>query len=174
MKGLTIFEVLVSILIFSIIALGLGYAVVAGKSALLVSDIPTQLRGNVLFAIMSMDRELRQAVPSKTVPKAEESSNSITFQVARYNEATGVINFGQPITYQCNGCSSTVPGQLTRISGGATLVIAPNIVTPNGLPIFSRKDVENSLIIIDINAQKSDGQGRLYHDTEQAIVKMRN
>ena len=44
MKGLTIFEVLVSVLIFSIIAMGLGSAVVAGKSALFVSDIPSQLR----------------------------------------------------------------------------------------------------------------------------------
>ena len=174
MKGLTIFEVLVSILIFSIIATGLGYAVVAGKSALLVSDIPTQLRGNVLFAIMSMARELRQAVPSKTVPNAEESSNSITFQVARYNETTGAIAYGQPITYQCNGCSSTVPGQLTRTSGGITSVITPNIVTPPPpIYLFSRKDVENGLIIIDINAQKADGQGN-HADREQAIIKMRN
>ena len=174
MKGLTLFEVLVSILIFSIIAMGLGYAVVAGKSALLVSDIPTQLRGNVLFAIMQMSRELRQAIPSATVPIAEESSNSVTFHVARYNVTTGAIDFGQPITYQCVGCSATVPGQLTRTSGGTTLVIAPNIVTPSGLPIFSRKDVDNGLIIIDINAQKADSQGKLWKDAEQAIVKMRN
>jgi len=173
MKGLTLFEVLVALLIFSIIAMGLGYAVVAGKSALFASDIPTQLRGNVLFAIMQMSRELRQAVPSATVPNAEESSNSVTFRVARYNETTGAIDL-QPITYQCVGCSSIVPGQLTRTSGGITSVIAPNIVTPSGLPIFSREDIDNDLIIIDINAQKADGQGRLYQDTEQAIVKMRN
>ena len=65
MKGLTLFEVLVSLLIFTIIAVGLGYAVVAGKSALFVSDIPTQLRQSVLFGLMPMVRELRQTAPQQ-------------------------------------------------------------------------------------------------------------
>jgi len=174
MKGLTIIEVLVSILIFSIITLGLGYAVVAGKSALFVSDIPTQLRQNVLFAIMSMAQELRQTAADQTNLNANEESNSIIFKVARYDENTGIIGWGQEIRYECNECSSTVPGQLTRTSGGITSVIAPNIVLP--LPpiyLFSRKDIGGDLILIDINAQKADGQ-TIHKDREQAIVKMRN
>jgi len=168
MKGLTILEVLVAVLIFSIIAMGLGYAVVAGKSALLISDIPTQLRGNVLFAIMSMARELRQTAPDKTNLMAEESSNSIIFKIPRYNIVTGNIDWSNDIKYECNGA-----GQLTRTSGGTTSIIVPNIVTPDGLPMFSRKDVKNSLMIIDVHVQKADSQAN-YTDREQAIIKMRN
>lgn len=169
MKGLTIFEVLIAILIFSIIAMGLGYTVVAGKSALLVSDIPTQLRGNVLFAIMSMSRELRQTAPDKTNLDAEESSNSIIFKIPRYNIVTGNIDWSNDIKYECNGA-----GQLTRTSGGITSVITPNVVTPNGFPMFSRKDVKSGLMIIDVHVQKADARGVNYTNREQALIKMRN
>ena len=172
MKGLTIFEVLVSVLIFSIIAMGLGLAVVAGKSALLISDIPTQLRQNVLFALMPMVRELRQTAPAKINLGEGASSNSITFKIPHDNNADGVvvdnignIEWGQNITYARNGA-----GQLTRTSGVTTLVIAPNIATLQ----FSRPVGQDALIQIDITVSKADAQGRLYQDTEQAVVKMRN
>jgi hypothetical protein len=172
MKGLTIFEVLVSILVFSIIAVGLSSAVVAGKSALFVSDIPTQLRQNVLFAIMPMARELRQTAPAKINLGEGASSNSVTFKIPYDNNADGVvvdsignIEWGQDIIYARNGL-----GQLTRTSGGTTVVIAPNIATLQ----FSRPVAEDALIQIDITVQKADSQGNLYQDVEQAIVKMRN
>ncbi|MCX5694565.1 MAG: prepilin-type N-terminal cleavage/methylation domain-containing protein [Candidatus Omnitrophica bacterium] len=166
MKGLTLFEVLVALLIFSVIAMGLGYAVVAGKNALFVSDIPTQLRQNVLFALLPMERELRQTAPKKIIGLEEgASSNSITFPIPRYNDNTGVIDWGQNITYSCNGL-----GQLTRTSNGVTSVIAPNIATLT----FSRPSGEETLIQIDITVQKADGKGNLYQDAEQAIIKMRS
>jgi prepilin-type N-terminal cleavage/methylation domain-containing protein len=173
MKGLTIIEVLVSVLIFSIVAMGLGSAVVVGKSALFVSDIPTQLRGNVLFALMPMIRELRQTAPGKLVGLGEgASSNAITFKIPHDNNVDGVvvdnignIEWGQNITYARNGLS-----QLTRTSGVVTSVIAPNIATLQ----FSRPTGEDALIQIDIIVQKADSQGKLYQDAEQAIVKMRN
>lgn len=167
MKGLTLFEVLVSLLIFSIIALGLGYAVVAGKSVLLVSDIPTQLRQNVLFALMPMVRELRQSASSTFLASFEEgtSSDSLRFQVSRYNIGTSVIDWGEPIIYARNGLN-----QLVRTCGGTTLVIAPNVTTL----LFSRLAGEDALIQIDITVSKLDGQGNLYQDSVQQIVKMRN
>lgn len=172
MKGLTLFEVLVSLLIFLIIALGLSYAVVAGKSALLVSDIPTQLRGNLLFALMPMVRELRQSAPAKINLGEGLSSNAITFKVPHDNNADGVVvdsvgsvEWSGDITYALNGSS-----QLTRTFGGVTSVIAPNIAVLE----FSRPVGEDALIQIDIIVSKLDGQGTLYQDAEQQIVKMRN
>lgn len=169
---MTIFEVLVSVLIFSVIALGLGSAVVAGKNALFVSDIPTQLRGNVLFAIMPMVRELRQTAGAKTNLGEGAVNNSITFKIPHDNNADGVvvdstgsIEWGTDITYARNGLS-----QLTRTWGGITSVIAPNVTTLQ----FSRPAGEDMLIQIDITVQKADGQGNLYQDAEQAKVKMRN
>jgi hypothetical protein len=171
MKGITILEALISVLIFSIIAVILGYAVVAGKNALFVSDIPTQLRQNLLFAIMPMVRELRQTAPAKINLGEGASSNSITFKIPHDNNADGVvvnnagsIEWGNDITYARNNS-----GQLTRTSGGVTSVIAPNISTLQ----FSRSVAQDTLIQIDITVQKT-GQGKLYQDTDQAIVKMRN
>jgi hypothetical protein len=165
MKGLTLFEVLVSLLIFTIIATGLGYAVVAGKSALFVSDIPTQLRENVLFALMPMTRELRQTASSKINLGEGTSANTVTFKIPRYNASTATLVWGQDITYARNGS-----GQLSRTSAGVTKVIAPNIATLT----FSRPVGEDALIQIDITVAKADGQGNLYQDVERQIVRMRN
>jgi len=162
----------VALLIFSIIAMGLGYAVVAGKNALFVSDIPTQLRQNVLFAVMPMVRELRQTAPAKINLGEGAAGSSITFKLPHDNNDDGVvvddignIEWGQDITYALNGSS-----QLTRTSEGVTLVIAPNISALQ----FSRPAGEDALMQIDITVQKVDSQNNLYQDTEQAIIKMRN
>jgi prepilin-type N-terminal cleavage/methylation domain-containing protein len=173
MKGLTLFEVLVSLLIFSIVAMGLGYAVIAGKSALFVSDIPTQLRQNVLFSLMPMVRALRQTAPAKINIGEGASSTSITFQLPHDNNGDGVIvdtagnvEWGpNAITYARNAAS-----QLTRTCAGVTSVIAPNITSLQ----FSRPVGNDTLLQIDITASKTDSQGKLYQDTDQAIIKMRN
>ena len=146
---------------------------VAGKNALFVSDIPTQLRGDVLFALMPMVRELRQTAPGKLVGLGEgATSNLVTFKIPHDNNADGVVvdNIGNiewsgNITYARNGAS-----QLTRTFAGVTTVIAPNIATLQ----FSRPVAQDTLIQINITAQKADGRGNLYQDTEQALVKMRN
>jgi prepilin-type N-terminal cleavage/methylation domain-containing protein len=174
MKGLTLFEVLIAVLIFSIIALGLGSAIVAGKSALFVSDIPTQLRQNLLFALFTMAHELRETAPSKMNLTEGASGNSVTFKIPHDNSAPpdgivvdsiGNIEWGSNITYARNGL-----GQLVRTSGASTLVVAPNISAIQ----FSRPVGEDAIIQIDITAQKADGRGVIYQDTEQMVVKMRN
>ena len=172
MKGLTIFEVLVSVVIFSFIVMAFASAMVAGKGALFVSDIPTQLRQNVIFSIMTIVRELRQTAPAKTNLNEGASNNTITFKVPHDNNADGIIvdnigniEWGDDITYARNGL-----GQLTRSSGGSTLVIAPNIASLQ----FSRPAGQDALITIVISAEKADSQDKLYSDSEQTKVKMRN
>ena len=169
---MTVFEVLIAVIIFSIIALGLASAVVVGKDALFVSDIPTQLRGNVLFALMPMIQELRQTAPAQTNLGAGASGNAITFRIPFDNNADGMvvdnngsIEWGGAITYACNASN-----QLTRTFGGATAVIAPNITSL----LFNRPAGEDALLQISVVAQKADNQGNLYQDNEQAIIKMRN
>jgi prepilin-type N-terminal cleavage/methylation domain-containing protein len=172
MKGLTIVEVLVAIVVFSIVALALGYAVVVGKSALLSSDIPTQLRQNVIFSIMSMAHELRQTAPAKTNITEGTSSSAITFKIPYDSDSDGDVvdkignvEWGQDITYALDGS-----GQLRRTYAGTTSVIAPNISSLE----FSRPAGQDEILQIDIIVQKKDGQGKVYQDAEQAIIKMRN
>jgi prepilin-type N-terminal cleavage/methylation domain-containing protein len=173
MKGLTLFEVLVALLIFVIVAMGMSYAVVAGKSALFISDIPTQLRQNLLFALMPMAHELRQTAPAKTNIGEGAVSNTITFKLPHDNNGDGAVvdNLGviewdaNSITYARNGA-----GQLTRTYAGVTRVIAPNI----SFLQFSRPVGQDRLLQIDLTVQKTNNQGTLYQDSEQVIIKMRN
>ena len=172
MKGFTIVESLISGLILSVIMIALGFTMVVGKGVLFTSDIPTQLRQNILFALTSMTRELRQTAPAKTNLGAGASSNSIVFKIPHDNNGDGTvvdslgnIEWSNDITYARNGA-----GQLTRISGGVTSIIAPNISTLQ----FSRPVGEDSIIQIDITARKTDPLGRVLQDAEQAILKMRN
>lgn len=173
-KGLTLIEVLVALVIFSIIAMGIGYAVVAGKSALFVSDIPTQLRQDVLFALLPMVRELRQTAPARINLMEGATSSSVTFKIPHDNslppdgvpvDTIGNIEWGQDITYARDGA-----GQLIRTYAGTTKVVASHITALQ----FSRPAGNDAIIQIDVTVQKAGGQGNLYQDTEQAIVKMRN
>jgi len=172
MRGLTIVESLISVLILAVIMIGLGFAVVAGRGVVATTDIPTQLRQNVIFAVSYMVRELRQTAPEKTNLTIGSSSNAIAFKVPRDNNGdgsvvdnSGNIEWSADIIYARNGA-----GQLTRTSGGITKIIAPNIAILQ----FSRPVAEDSLIQIDITARKADQQGRWLQDSEQAILKMRN
>ncbi|MDD5119724.1 MAG: prepilin-type N-terminal cleavage/methylation domain-containing protein [Candidatus Omnitrophica bacterium] len=171
MRGLTLVEILVAILIFSIIMIAIGLTVVAGKNSLFTSDTPTQLRQNILFSIMTMSRELRQTSPSRTNLAEGASANSITFQVPFDNNADGIvvdsvgnIEWGSNITYSLDGSN-----QLIRTQSGVSSVIAPNIVVLQ----FSRQAGENRIIQIDITAQNISSAGN-WQDQEQAILKMRN
>jgi len=171
MKGFTVFETLISILIFSIITLALGMAVVVGKNSLFSSDVPTQLRQDVLFAILSMNRELRQTTPSKTNIGANSSSSSIAFQIPHDNngdgqvvDSFGNIEWGTNIVYALNGAN-----QLTRTQAGTTSTISSNISALQ----FTRPAGKDNIMQIDITAQKANNTGN-WQDTEQAIIKMRN
>ena len=145
--------------------------VVTSKNALFTTDIPTQLRQNLLFAIISMDRELRQTSPSKTNINASSSSNAITFQIPRDNngdgytvDANGNTEWGTNIAYARNGAN-----QLTRTQTGVTSIISSNISALQ----FTRPAGEDNILQIDITAQGSNNTGN-WQDTEQAIIKMRN
>lgn len=171
MRGFTAFETLVSMLIFSIIAVALGLTVAAGRNSLFTSDIPTQLRQNLLFAIVTMNRELRQTAPSRTDIAASSSANSITFQIPNDNNGDGTvvdtignIEWGTTITYARNGAN-----ELTRTQGGTTTIVSPNIT---GLQ-FSRPAGEDEILQIDITAQKANNSGS-WQDSEQARITMRN
>lgn len=171
MRGFTVFETLISILIFSIITVALGIAVVVGKNSLFTSDVPTQLRQNLLFAIISMDRELRQTAPSKTNLNASSSSNSITFQIPNDNnndgstiDTNGNTEWGTAITYARDGAN-----QFIRTQSNLTSVISSSIA---GLQ-FTRPAGEDDIIQIDITAQAANNAGN-WQDSEQTIIKMRN
>lgn len=171
MRGLTLTEILVTILIFSIVMIAIGLTMVAGRNSLFTSDTPTQLRQNLLFSIMSISRELRETTPSETNLSEGANSNSITFKVPFDNNADGVvvdtvgnIEWSSNITYSLNGAH-----QLIRTQGGATSILSPNIASLQ----FSRPLGKDRIIQIDITAQKINGTGN-WQDEEQAILKMRN
>ena len=171
MRGFTILETLISTLIFSIIVIALGLGIIAGKNSLFTSDVPTQLRQNVLFAVVSMSRELRQTTPSKTNIGSSTSSSSISFQIPHDNnsdsslvDTLGNIEWGSSITYARNGAN-----QIIRTQNGASSILSANISTL----LFTRPAGEDNIIQIDITSSKTHNS-RNWQDSEQAIIKMRN
>jgi len=171
MRGFTILETLISILIFSVIAIALGLGIVAGKNSLFTSDLPTQLRQNLLFGIVSMSRELRQTAPAKTNISSSTSSNSISFQIPHDNNSDGSIvdtlgniEWGSSITYVLDGT-----GQIMRTQNGVSSIITANISALQ----FTRPAGKDNIMQVDISAAKTNSTGN-WQDSEQAIIKMRN
>ena len=73
------------------------------------------------------------------------------------------------VTYSLNGAK-----QLIRSYGGANKVIAANIISLQfSRPAAAPGDKE-TLLQINVNAQKTDARGTVYQDSEQMTIKMRN
>jgi len=169
MRGFTLLETLIAILIFSVIVVAMGMTVVAGQRSLFTTDVPTQLRQSILFSLITMSKELRQTAPSKTNLASGTSSNTITFQIPHDNDADGstvdidgTIEWGNSITYTLNG------NQIIRTQNGVNKILGSNI---SGL-LFTRPSGNNT-IQLDITAQAQNNTGN-WTDTEQAIITMRN
>ena len=172
MKGFTITEALVSILIFSIIVVALYLGLATGQRLWFTGDTTTELRQNVLLGIIPLTRELRQSAPAKTSLSAGTSGSSITFKIPNDNNGDGStvdnagnIEWSSDISYARDGSN-----QLIRTQAGASSIISQNISALE----FSRPSGEDLILQIDITARKNDAQGILIQDTEQAVIKMRN
>ena len=170
MKGFSLIEVLVAIVIMTVILAGVFMAMGVGQRSFFTGDTETELREDITRAVMTMDGEISQTKPTRTNLDIGETANSITFSVPNDNngdgsvvDALGSIEWSANIVYSRNASN-----QLIRTFGGVNRVIANNIVTLQ----FQR--TQDRIIQVDITAQDTSNLGRIIQDTEQAVIKMRN
>jgi len=169
MKGLTLVEILISAIIFAVIIVTIYLVMIVGNRSWYTTDTNAELRQEIIRGMMQMQNELSQTRPSRTNIPSGSSASTITFSPALRNnntialDSSGNIVWSSNITYSLNG-----QNQIIRSSAGNTSVLARDISTLR----FTRP--QDKLMQIDINATKTSNTGKIFNDTEEVVVKIRN
>jgi prepilin-type N-terminal cleavage/methylation domain-containing protein len=169
MKGFTLIEILIAMAIFvflTAISLSLTYT---SKEAWYSSATSIGLRQEIMKTLMTMEKELKQTRPSKTDLAIGANSTSISFKVPKNTngtvlDASGNIVWSDTITYSLNS------GQIRRNDSATTTVLSNNITSL----LFIRPASAANLLQVNIGAQKTTTSQRVFQDTEQMMIKMRN
>jgi len=172
MKGFTLIEVMVGVVILLLLILAAFAVMDVGRGAWFTGDVSVALRQEVIKAFARMERELNGTRPAQISLRIGTSSPSLTFEIPQdingdgtILDAQGNVEWSGNIVYALNGSN-----QITRTASGKTSVLANNIVNLQ----FSRPASPVNLLQIDITAQKVSSTGRTVQDAGQIIIKMRN
>lgn len=174
MRGLSLVEVLVSILIFSFIFIAIFNILSSGQASWYTADVQIELQQEIRKALMVMNTQLRQSGSSviSGVPADDNYYTSITFKIPQdldgdgdVIDSIGNIEWSNNITYSLD--SNRI---LRTVEGGATSILANQIsnlrfLRPSGAP---------NIIEIGITAQKDNVFGRSLQLGVSSSVKMRN
>ena len=170
MKAFTLIETLVSVLIFSIIAMSIFLVMSIGQRSWFTGDASMEVRQQIIVALTRMNSELAETTSSQTNLTANVPATSITFKIPHDNNGDGTvvdtlgnIEWSTPIIYSCDASNN-----LKRTYAGTTLIIGRDISS------LQFTNTQSRLIQVDITAQKTDNMGKVLQDTEQSIIKMRN
>jgi prepilin-type N-terminal cleavage/methylation domain-containing protein len=174
MKGLTLTEVLIVIVLLAVTMLAVFAVMDVGRRAWFAGDVSTELRREIINVFTTMDRELKETRPAQQSLTSGSTSATLTFKVPQDRngdgtvlDASGNIEWSDNMTYALNG-----DNEITRTVAGitpVTTVIARDIVNLQ----FSRPLSTINLLVIDIAAQK-ESQGRVAQDGGELKIKMRN
>jgi prepilin-type N-terminal cleavage/methylation domain-containing protein len=172
MKGFTLVEILIAVVIFLFLILGLFAVMEVGRGAWFTGDVVVALRQEIIKAVMTMEKELRETRPAQISLTSGNSSPLLTFRIPQDNnndgtilDAFGNIEWSGDITYALNA-----DNQITRTASGVTAVIANNMINLQ----FTRPTSPVNILQIDITARKASVLGRVFRDTGQIMIKMRN
>ncbi|MGA2775638.1 MAG: prepilin-type N-terminal cleavage/methylation domain-containing protein [Candidatus Omnitrophota bacterium] len=170
MRAFTLIETLVSLLIFTVIAMGIFLVVSVAQRSWFTGDTAVEVRQQIIIALITINRELSETASAQTNLTAATPKSSITFRIPHDNngdgsvvDVSGNIEWSDPITYSCDAS-----GNLTRTYEGVTSIMAHDISS------LQFTNTQSRLIQVDITAQKTDDTGKLTQDVEQAVIKMRN
>jgi competence protein ComGC len=152
-SGLTLVEISIVILLFSIILAAILTALVAARTSWNSGGSQLTVQQEVRKGISSMVRELRQARLSTItgVPADGASYNSIAFQIPETISETGTT-WSTNIQYSLGGLDNA---QLIRAQDTNQRILANNISALS----FSRNAVKPETINITVTAQKNTFPG---------------
>lgn len=167
MKGFTLVEVLVAVLIFSFISAAIFMVLSVGKASWYTGDAEIELNQEMRKALMIMNGQLRQSSSAviSGVPANDNYYTSITFKMPEGVDSDGSIDWSEDINYSLNANH-----QIISLNAGASSILANNITSLQ----FRRPSGNPDIIEIYIIAQKNTAGGRSLQDSITSSVKMRN
>ena len=170
-KGYSLVEVLVTILIFSILAAAINTVLLVGESSWQTNSVRMELIQELRKATATMEDELRQTAPSAITagPTVADGSTSTSITFFAPNGVSG-----NSIAWSANTTQFILGGtdsnQLQRIENGVTKVVAQNIATLG----FSRAAATSDIIGVTLVAQKNTIKGITLTVNFAFEVQMRN
>ena len=169
--GYSLIEVLVTVLIFAVLAGAINMVLLVGESSWQTNKVRIEMLQEMRKAISAMEDDLRQTAPMAITagPTVADGSTSpsITFYLP-----SGVA--GNLITWNANTTQYVLGGadsnQLQRIQGAETKVIAQNIQRIE----FSRAVATPNIINVTLATQQDTVKGRTLTLEFAFEVQMRN
>ncbi len=169
--GYSLVEVLVTLLIFSVLAGAINTVLLVGESSWQTNSVRVELIQELRKAKGSIENELRQTASSAITagPTAADGSTatSITFYLPNGVSGNAITWSANTTQYILGGSDSN---QLQRIENSITRVIAQNIQTLG----FSRAAATSNIINVTLTAQKDTVKGRTLSVDFTFAVQMRN
>ena len=171
MKGFTLVELMIVMLIFSII-LGAMFAVMnMGKASWHSGDTQIQVQQEARKGMDRIVKELRQTGTSTIigVPPDGNLYNTITFRIPDEDgiDANGNIEWGNQIAYSLGGLNGQ---QLLRTEGEGLEVLANRVVNLQ----FRRQATTPNIVEITLQSQKTTIPGHLISATLNSQIRVRN
>ncbi len=163
-KGFTLFEMMVSVAIFSIITMLVGMILQGGEEQVQLAGLKMNLQESTRESLYQMGLEIRESSPSRIA--IGSGGSALTFQIPANVSNSGVITWSNPITYQRGGNGT----QLVRISGGQTTILANDIQNVT----FSTSSGSPSSIIFAVTAQRTMINGRVLSVASTGEARLRN
>ncbi|MBU0468803.1 MAG: prepilin-type N-terminal cleavage/methylation domain-containing protein [Candidatus Omnitrophica bacterium] len=178
-KGVTLAEIMVTMLIFSIISVALFTMSIVGENSWQVTQAKTEVIQELRKSMDAMNYDLIEtgssaisnvlpdtdASPYEDTAEDDDWYSSITFQLPT-GVSGGSLQWGSDnIQFMVNG-----ENQLVRITPSGTRVVAQNITSLG----FYRSSSNSDMIQIALTAQKTTTRGMKIQLEVNFSVKMRN
>lgn len=174
MKGFSLIEALITLVIFSLIFIAMFSIMNQGLKTWHIADINIEVQQDARRAVMAMERQLHQTRTSQIAQPANGTYyTTLSFKLPQDTDgdgdlinSTGNIEWSNFITYSRNGSN-----QLIRTnSDGSISVLAQNITNLQ----FRRYSGNPKVIEITITARKATAADKSSQVNIISLVKVRN
>lgn len=173
MKGFSLVEALVSVVIFSLVFIAVFSFMNQGLYSWHIADVNIEVQQEARRALMALDRHLRQTRTSQiSIPADDNYYTSITFKIPEDTDADGdVIDSSGNIEWSGNIVYSlNANKQLIRTDSWGTSVLANNIVNLQ----FKRSSGNPRMVEVYITTQKTTVPDKTSQVSIRSLFKVRN
>jgi prepilin-type N-terminal cleavage/methylation domain-containing protein len=166
MKGFSLIELMVVLLICTVATGTLLMSFSAGRSSWHESDTQIAIQQELRKAERSLIDDFRQSSTTQiSIPSNGTSCTSATFNISQGALSSGAINWSSsPVSYSLNGT------QLIRTQGASTRVIANNITSLT----FVRYGNSTKVVRMNLTSQRNTVSGRLLSASLASEADLRN